>query len=263
MRIRSSNRALFTAIVWSVAPSFIGNAFGDDAQSLKVQLGKVYRPSPNVQSGPMVRRGTPLIVQKEGLQGIPVGRPSVPLSSYKGGDGKVSEPGFGQQIFAPKNEWIPVPSGSRVYLVNSSVNVKASEVSFVVFQCETCESTDPSLIRAAVLFKFPKGFLPTADVKDVAKVVEEVFAIDMGGPPVAARTNEPPPTPMAEPPPPPLPPPAEPQAPPKTIEVGQTVEQVVAALGQPVKIVKLASKEMYFYKDLKITFVNGKVSDVE
>ena len=70
-------------------------------------------------------------------------------------------------------------------------------------------------------------------------------------------------TPMAEPPPPPLPPSAEPQTPPKTIEVGQTIEQVVAALGQPAKIVKLGTKELYFYKDLKITFVNGKVSDVE
>lgn len=70
-------------------------------------------------------------------------------------------------------------------------------------------------------------------------------------------------TPMAEPPPPPLPPSAEPQTPPKTIEVGQTIEQVIAALGQPAKIVKLGTKELYFYKDLKITFVNGKVSDVE
>ena len=68
---------------------------------------------------------------------------------------------------------------------------------------------------------------------------------------------------MAEPPPPPLPPSAESQAPPKTIEVGQTTEQVVAALGQPAKIVKLGTKEVYFHKDLKITFVNGKVSDVE
>jgi hypothetical protein len=47
------------------------------------------------------------------------------------------------------------------------------------------------------------------------------------------------------------------------IKVGQTPEQVVAALGQPLKKAKTSTREIYFYKDLKITFVNGKVKDVE
>jgi hypothetical protein len=38
---------------------------------------------------------------------------------------------------------------------------------------------------------------------------------------------------------------------------------VVAALGQPAKIVNLGEKQMYMYKDLKITFLSGKVSDVQ
>ena len=66
---------------------------------------------------------------------------------------------------------------------------------------------------------------------------------------------------MAEPPPPPPPPSDAPVT--KTIEQGQTMEQVIAALGQPVKIVKLGSKQIYFYKDLKVTFTDSKVSDVE
>ena len=69
-------------------------------------------------------------------------------------------------------------------------------------------------------------------------------------------------TPMAEPPPPPPPPTGE-QPPTKTIEQGQTVEQVIAALGQPARIAKVGVKEIYFYKDLKVTFTDGKVSDVE
>jgi hypothetical protein len=35
------------------------------------------------------------------------------------------------------------------------------------------------------------------------------------------------------------------------------------ALGQPEKIVNLGTKQIYVYKDLKITFVSGKVSDVQ
>jgi hypothetical protein len=38
---------------------------------------------------------------------------------------------------------------------------------------------------------------------------------------------------------------------------------VVAALGQPVKKAKVGTKDIYYYKDLKVTFVNGKVKDVQ
>jgi hypothetical protein len=60
---------------------------------------------------------------------------------------------------------------------------------------------------------------------------------------------------------------ANPQAPPqpqtKTIALGQTIDEVVAMLGQPEKIAKVGAKEIYYYKDLKITFQSGKVSDVQ
>jgi hypothetical protein len=34
-------------------------------------------------------------------------------------------------------------------------------------------------------------------------------------------------------------------------------------MGQPQKTVNLGPKQIYVYKDLKITFVNGKVADVQ
>jgi len=34
-------------------------------------------------------------------------------------------------------------------------------------------------------------------------------------------------------------------------------------MGKPEKIVNLGAKQIYVYKDLKITFIKGKVSDVE
>ena len=58
-------------------------------------------------------------------------------------------------------------------------------------------------------------------------------------------------------------PPPPPPADPTQIGLGQTVDQVTAALGQPTKIVKAGAKQIYIYKELKVTFVNGKVSDVE
>jgi hypothetical protein len=50
---------------------------------------------------------------------------------------------------------------------------------------------------------------------------------------------------------------------PVTVSQGQTVEQVVSALGQPKSVVKLPSKEIYVYQDMKVTFKGGKVSDVQ
>jgi hypothetical protein len=67
----------------------------------------------------------------------------------------------------------------------------------------------------------------------------------------------------AEAPPPPIEAPPPPPADPVSVSEGQTIDQVVAALGQPVKKAKVGTKDIYYYKDLKVTFVNGKVTDVQ
>jgi hypothetical protein len=37
----------------------------------------------------------------------------------------------------------------------------------------------------------------------------------------------------------------------------------VAILGQPIRKAKVGVKDIYSYKDLKVTFVNGKVKDIQ
>jgi hypothetical protein len=80
-------------------------------------------------------------------------------------------------------------------------------------------------------------------------------AAGKAGAPAAPAASEAPPPPIEPPPPPPA------EAP--TVEVGQTPEQVIAALGQPTKKAKVGTKETYYYKDLKVVFVGGKVKDVQ
>ena len=48
-----------------------------------------------------------------------------------------------------------------------------------------------------------------------------------------------------------------------TISLGQSTDDVKAAMGQPTRIINLGTKTIYQYKDMKITFKGGKVSDVE
>jgi hypothetical protein len=61
----------------------------------------------------------------------------------------------------------------------------------------------------------------------------------------------------------PIAPPAAPAGPPPTIGLGLSTDQVIGALGQPKSIVDLGAKKIYVYPDLKVTFQDGKVSNIE
>jgi hypothetical protein len=50
---------------------------------------------------------------------------------------------------------------------------------------------------------------------------------------------------------------------PATFSLGQTTNEVTAAVGQPTRILNLGTKTIYVYKDMKVTFKSGKVSDIE
>ena len=60
----------------------------------------------------------------------------------------------------------------------------------------------------------------------------------------------------------PPPPIAAPAAPPVELKLGLTIDEVTAANGVPTKIVDLGAKKIYYYKDMKVTFKDGKVVDI-
>jgi hypothetical protein len=122
-----------------------------------------------------------------------------------------------------------------------------------------------------IKFAFPKGSVPSPDdfVKTVAEVITVQPADDSnnggqggqgGQGDQSAQPDQsaaPAPMPDIAPPPPPA------DTPPPTVALGQTIDQVTAAFGQPTKVVKLGVKQIYFYTDMKVTFTNGKVSNVQ
>lgn len=133
--------------------------------------------------------------------------------------------------------------------------------------------------KADLKFPFPKGWTPTVDQAD--KLVGAVFSVAptdnasggqqqgaAGGQQAAGapqQTSAPPPPagPAPESAPAPIAPPPPPPADPKTIALKQTIAEVVGNFGEPVKIINLGSKQIYVYKDMKVTFVGGKVTDVQ
>ena len=49
----------------------------------------------------------------------------------------------------------------------------------------------------------------------------------------------------------------------KTVKLGMSPDEVKTSLGNPDKVVDLGAKQLFVYKDMKIVFVDGKVSDVQ
>jgi hypothetical protein len=208
----------------------------------------------------ILKPGSVLVFQKKALVMFAIDNPVPPTSNYQ--NGKLTM-GFGTSMEAIKTGDNRVPQ--RTFVEDekfwlSDIDVEENALFLTVI-------SDPyNDVRYYTKLKFPfnKKAPPSAD--DVVKLVSEVIAVDGGDQAAAPAAAAPPPAPaqaaMAPIAAPPLPADAPP-AQPKTIAVGQTTDVVAAIMGQPDKIVNLGTKTLYIYKDLKVTFVKGKVTDVQ
>ncbi|MGA3188152.1 MAG: hypothetical protein ABSF22_13685 [Bryobacteraceae bacterium] len=231
----------------------------------------------------IVTAGAILVLKKGNIIMAPVSGSNFFQNTYK--EGKISQNALGKinnglNRFSHLPGAAPPPSNTRTFVPGEKMWVTKIECKDdgVVFDLFT-DAFAEVRYKAALKFYFsPKGPIPSAD--DMDKLVAEVFKIQpaesgdaapaapapgAGRGPAPAVAAPPPAAEVAPAPiPPPPPPPDAPQAPPKELNIGQTKDQVVANFGQPDKIVKLGTKEIYYYKDVgKVTFVNGKVTDVQ
>jgi hypothetical protein len=197
--------------------------------------------------------GTVLVLQKGGVLGTPPVSAVVCPSAYQ--DGSLHGPnGFCKAMIANIARFLD--TGEKVYPLKVEVNVKNETVSVTFIECDSCNGvSQQSSFRGQVAFHFPKGYLETADAGQVMDVINQVLPADDGGgdaqQPQDQQGQDPPQAAQQE------------QAQPLTIQVGQTIDEVVAALGKPDKLINLGAKQIYLYKDLKVTFLHGKVSDVQ
>jgi hypothetical protein len=97
--------------------------------------------------------------------------------------------------------------------------------------------------HAVLKFPFVKGAIPSPE--EVAGKVAEVVKVDApdGGNGAAASASN---APAAT----------------KTIAIGQTRDEVIAMFGVPTKVVQLGKKEIDYFPDMKVTFIQYKVTDV-
>ncbi len=176
-------------------------------------------------------------------------------------DGKLNAGGMTRMMLASSNPNSPVKvrqfvSGEKCWLVAVAIRNDGAYLTFL---------SDPiNDVRYMGSIKFPvdkKQPMPAPDA--MLSLVAEVIALAPQQQQDAQPAPQPAPAAPLAPIAPPPPPPDQPPAPPPTISLGQTRDQVLASFGQPVRIVQLGTKEIDFYKDMKVTYVNGKVTDVQ
>jgi hypothetical protein len=227
----------------------------------------------------IVTAGSVLVLKKDGLLMSATTSGSAAQNTYK--DGKISQgiwkmakmPGFGSLM---SHSGTGATVTTRTFVAGekfwvTKITVHDDGVVLELF-------SDPfSDVRYYSTLKFPfaKGVYPSPDqaqstIAEVVNIQPDDAASDdkskksapadtaAATPPAAA------PAPAAMAPIAPPPPPADTPPPaPKTIALKQTKDEVVANFGPPTKVVKLANKEIDYYPDMKVTFINNKVTDVQ
>jgi hypothetical protein len=209
------------------------------------------------------KSSTVLVIQKNGITGEAPNNLAPPCPSTWRDNALHAANAMCQIV--EKNYSKALSTGDKVNPTSVVIHVKDEKVTVNFTECDSCNGGDASSYRGSVTFVFPKGYLEGgADAGQIADVIGQVLAPpdpnaqqqdqqqaggqqQQGGDQQQQQAQQP----------------AQPAAPPASIQLGQTVDQVQASFGPPEKIVNLGAKQIYVYKDLKVTFVNGKVTDVQ
>jgi hypothetical protein len=272
-----------TFVVLSALLAGVSTASAADDQGSKAAIQKQLESEyaitkPTDDKTDIVTAGAVLVLQKDKLMMVAASSRANPCpNTYK--DGRLTPnsgcktgeflrkiPGFGSRI--PGADKAPATrtfvSGEKFWV--TKIDVTDTGIAMELFS----DAINDVRFRGSLTIPFKDG-IPSPE--DALKLVQEVVktvpsedakgdaaASSKGAPAAApASATEAAPPPIEAPP----PPPDEPAAPPPTVSLGQTTAQVEAILGPPLRKAKVGIKDIYSYKDLKVTFVNGKVKDIQ
>jgi hypothetical protein len=246
------------------------------APTLQEQLAaqyKLVKMGSDTSGYSVVEKGTLLAIQKGGILAVPYSDQSVLPTKYEGGQvkgpsgllvaGRKSLLGHFSQTQSQGQTTHLFQVGDKVYPSKIDVNAAKDTVTMLIVACDTCNKTDPPTYnKAQVVFQFPKGSLAKASAGEVEDTIGQLLSIsddaqggDQGGGDQGGAQQQGGQAQGGG--------DQQQQAEPQSIEKGMTTDQVEAAMGKPEKIVNLGPKKIYVYKDLKVTFLNGKVFDVQ
>ena len=199
----------------------------------------------------IVTAGSVLVLEKDNLQMCKVSLPIPTHNYYK--NGELAQGGFmsvlnklgnaslgGGQDATTTRKFV---AGEKFWVTQILV-----ENDGVTFQFLSDPLQDVRY-HATLKFPFPKGQTPPQD--QILATVAQVIKTDGGGDGAPAPEQQQAAAAGAAP------------VATQTIALGQTKDQVVQSFGQPTKVVQLGAKEIDYYTDMKVTFTNNKVTNVE
>jgi len=151
--------------------------------------------------------------------------------------------------------------GERLYLYGVRTGndyVQLDLYSVATYVVPNSGTRGPTPLQASVRFQFD-GSLEAVTTQQLLNDIDEWLAV-VGAPlPESVESR-----PSAEQRPATVPPkPHEADSATRTIRLGQTPEEVAAILGLPEKRILLGAKTIFVYHDVKVIFVDGKVTDAE
>lgn len=232
------------------------------APSLQEQLEAQYPLAKLTSAGgcTVTNPETAMALQQGGIGALPQKTSSAACAAHYR-NGRITKTGFkcNYWLEMTKQALVALQKGDKVF--PTKIETAKDDIKISFGYC----SGDPgqaALYTGQVVVEFPKDSLKGLSVTQVEDKLAEVFTPDsgdqqqaQGGPGPAQQAEE--------------------QAQPAgngtassacNVQVGQTVDQVLAACGQPSNQLKGAgAKQLFFYKDpkLKVTIVNGKVADID
>jgi hypothetical protein len=198
----------------------------------------------------IVTAGAVLVLEKDNLQMCKVSLPIPTHNYYKNGEvtqgglmsvlNKLGNASMGGGADATTTR--KFVAGEKFWV--TKIQIDTDGVTFEFLSDPLQDVRYHSLLK----FPFPKGQTPPSD--QVLATVAQVIKTDGGDEAPAADPQQA----AAG---------ASAPADTKTIALGQTKDQVVQSFGQPTKVVQLGAKEIDYYSDMKVTFTNNKVTNVE
>jgi hypothetical protein len=220
----------------------------------------------------ITKDGTTMSLKCAGIYSLPISQVlTTPDNAVA--DGKIKSPSMMAKYTLETLGAHVLQTGEKVYVtkIEDKTDSKGDVLKFSLLTVNPLDVRGQSAQKkfsASVSFHFKKGYLDEAPPDDVEQAVEAVIAPDIGsdqaqsggGPAPPAQQPSPPRQAVAAPPP---PPPAAPAGPPPTIAIGESSTQVLQAMGMPQQMIDLGKKKTYVYKNMKVIFVDDKVSDVQ
>jgi hypothetical protein len=274
MRYKFEMAVLFVALMVAGMMSEPGLAQVSLEDQLKAQYTLV-KMGADSSGTAVVEQGTILVIKKGGILGVPYSDQSILSTKYENGVVHSPNPLISKGIGSLMSKVGKTQTtqffqtNTKVYPAKLAVNMAKDQVVMGIVACDSCNNTSPTTFyKADVVFQFPKGSLANTSPSQVEDTIAGLLALDdsadqgnnngqggngngndqgnnqQGNNQGGGQAQQPPPEPQQ-------------------IEKGQTPDQVKAAIGVPDKIVNLGTKQIYVYKDIKVTFINGKVSDVQ